>query len=44
MKRIRFIPAQVKTVPDDRPDACPTAAAESSTDADAQTSPSKTSS
>ena len=23
MKRIRFIPAQVKTVPDDRPDACP---------------------
>ena len=33
MKRIRFIPAQVKTVPDDRPDACPTAAAESSTSA-----------
>ena len=23
MKRIRFIPAQVKTVPDDRLDACP---------------------
>ena len=23
MKRIRFIPAQVKTVPDDRPTVCP---------------------
>lgn len=23
MKRIRFTPAQVKTVPDDRPDTCP---------------------
>ena len=23
MKRVRFIPAQVKTVPDDRPAACP---------------------